>query len=171
MMNLSSLIRAARGSEPADLVYKNITMLMVTTGEWITGDLAVTGDRIVAAGPDSYEGKRIMDGTGLFAVPGFIDAHLHVESCHVLPPAFESAVLPRGVGEDIILPPFIKIALRFARTVEGLAAARSRSRSDNTPCCHSLRSRRYATPVPTELGENFNVLPVGEDIILPLHDF
>ena len=46
-------------------------------------------------------------------------------------------------------PSFIKISLRFARAVGGLAAARSRSRSDNTPCCHSLRSRRYATPAPT----------------------
>ncbi len=104
MMNLSSLIRTARGSIPADLVYKNITMLMVSTGEWITGDLAVTGDRIVAAGPESYEGKRIIDGTGLFAVPGFIDAHLHVESCHVLPPAFESAVLPRGTTTAVCDP-------------------------------------------------------------------
>ena len=44
MMNLSSLIRTARGSTPADLVYKNITMLMVTTGEWITGEYIVTTD-------------------------------------------------------------------------------------------------------------------------------
>ena len=56
-----------------------------------------------------------------------------------------------SVGEDIIPPPFTKIALRFARAVGGLAAARSRLRSDNTPCCHSLRSRRYATPAPTGL--------------------
>ena len=55
------------------------------------------------------------------------------------------------VGEDIILPPFIKVSLRITRAVGGLAAARSRSRSDNTPCCHSLRSRRYATPAPTGL--------------------
>ena len=60
------------------------------------------------------------------------------------------------------------MSLFLSWTVEGLAAARSRSRSDNTPCCHSLRSRRYATPVPTGFGENFDILLVGEDIILPL---
>ena len=103
-MNLSHLIRTARGSTPADLVIKNITMLMVTTGEWVTGDLAVTGDRIIAAGTESYDGKQILDGTGLFAVPGFIDAHLHIESCHVLPPAFEAAVLPRGTTTAVCDP-------------------------------------------------------------------
>ena len=55
------------------------------------------------------------------------------------------------VGDDVLGVPFIKISLRFARAVGGLAAARSRSRSDNTPCYHSLRSRRYATPAPTGL--------------------
>ena len=104
MMNFSHLIRTARGSTPADLVIKNITMLMVTTGEWVTGDLAIAGDRIIAAGPESYDGKRVLDGTGLFAVPGFIDAHLHIESCHVLPRAFEAAVLPRGTTTAVCDP-------------------------------------------------------------------
>ena len=103
-MNFSDLIRTARGREPADLVIKNITMLMVTTGEWVTGDLAIAGDRIIAAGPESYDGKRVLDGTGLFAVPGFIDAHLHIESCHVLPRAFEAAVLPRGTTTAVCDP-------------------------------------------------------------------
>lgn len=103
-MELNRLIRSARGSEPADLVYKNITMLMVTTGEWITGDLAIAGDRILAAGPEPYTGRQELDGTGLFAVPGFIDAHLHIESCHILPPAFEAAVLPRGTTTAVCDP-------------------------------------------------------------------
>ena len=95
-MELSSLIRTALGKIPADLVVKNVSMLMTPTGEWITGDLAVCGSRIVAAGSEPCSGKREIDGTGCFAVPGFIDAHVHIESCHALPFAFESAVLPRG---------------------------------------------------------------------------
>ena len=55
------------------------------------------------------------------------------------------------VGATSGRPPYIKVSLRITRAVRGLAAARSRSRSDNTPCCHSLRSRRYATPAPTGL--------------------
>lgn len=104
MMNLSSLIRTARGSEPADLVIKNISMLMIPTGEWITGDLAVADGKILAAGQEAYDGKQVLDGTGLFAVPGFVDAHLHIESCHVLPPAFEKAVLPRGTTTAVCDP-------------------------------------------------------------------
>lgn len=104
MMNLSSLIRTARGSDPADLVIKNITMLMIPTGEWITGDLAVADGKIIAAGTESYDGKQVLDGTGLFAVPGFVDAHLHIESCHVLPAAFEAAVLPRGTTTAVCDP-------------------------------------------------------------------
>lgn len=103
-MELIPLIRAARGRAPADLVIKNISMLMTPTGEWITGDLAVCGDRIVAAGPEAYSGRREIDGTGRFAVPGFIDAHVHVESCHALPFAFESAVLPRGTTAAVCDP-------------------------------------------------------------------
>ncbi len=103
-MTFSRMIRTARGSEPADVVFKNITMLMIPTGEWITGDLAIAGDRIIAAGPEQYSGKREIDGTGLFAVPGFIDAHLHIESCHILPPAFEAAVLPRGTTTAVCDP-------------------------------------------------------------------
>ena len=61
------------------------------------------------------------------------------------------SVVSMFVGEDIILPPFIKIALRFTRAVGGLAAARSRSRSRNALRCFSLRSRRYATPALTGL--------------------
>lgn len=103
-MELSSLIRTARGTAPADLVIKNVSMLMTPTGEWITGDLAICGDRIVAAGPESYSGKREIDGSGRFAVPGFIDAHVHIESCHALPFAFESAVLPRGTTTAVCDP-------------------------------------------------------------------
>jgi len=103
-MELVPLIRAARGRTPADLVVKNVSMLMTPTNEWITGDLAVCNDRIVAAGPETYSGKREIDGTGRFAVPGFIDAHVHIESCHALPFAFESAVLPRGTTTVVCDP-------------------------------------------------------------------
>lgn len=103
-MELDRLIRVARGMEPADLVYQNVTMLMVSTGEWITGSLAIAGDRIAAAGPEVYDGLQTVDGTGLFAVPGFIDAHVHIESCHILPRAFESLVLPRGTTAAVCDP-------------------------------------------------------------------
>ena len=53
------------------------------------------------------------------------------------------------------------MSLRFARDAEGLAAARSRSRSDNTLCCHSLRSRHYATSSPTT--EISNRLPTNKN--------
>ena len=60
-----------------------------------------------------------------------------------------------GIKSSIIIKgeALCKIASN-KRDAEGLAAARSRSRSDNTPCCHSLRSRRYATSSPTINKDN-----------------
>ena len=54
----------------------------------------------------------------------------------------------------------------YKRDAEGLASARSRSRSDNTPCCHSLRSRRYATSSPTKREEQAPPLRSGGDSAL-----
>ncbi len=102
--DLQTLIRTGRGTVPADLVLKNITMLCVTTGEWITGDLAVADGIIIGAGEERYHGRREEDCTGLFAVPGFINTHVHVESCHALPAAYEKAVLPRGTTTAVCDP-------------------------------------------------------------------
>ncbi|HVZ13319.1 MAG TPA: adenine deaminase, partial [Bauldia sp.] len=65
--------------------------------------IAVAGDRVVGT-YEKYEGTREIDGRGLFAVPGFIDTHLHVESSLLTPLEFDRCVLPHGVTTAICDP-------------------------------------------------------------------
>ena len=93
---LEAVIDQALGNTKGTLVIKNISIFHLATGEVRKGDIAVCGDRIAGVG-ESYDGETEIDGSGLFAVPGFIDAHVHVESSMIPPFEFERCVLPRGV--------------------------------------------------------------------------
>lgn len=100
---LSRAIRQGRGAEPADLVIKNVGLLDIVAGGVTTTDIAICGDRIVGT-YEKYEGQQEIDGTGLVAVPGFIDTHLHVESSLVTPQEYDRCVLPHGVTTAICDP-------------------------------------------------------------------
>ena len=100
---LGRYIDAGRGVAPADLVVRNVRLLDVITGTVTQTDIAISGDRIVGT-YDSYEGAQVIDGAGLYAVPGFIDTHLHVESSLVTPLEFDRCVLPHGVTTAICDP-------------------------------------------------------------------
>ena len=60
-------------------------------------------DRIVGT-HGVIHGKRKIDGRGRFAVPGFIDTHVHIECSLVTPVEFERCVLPHGVTTVICDP-------------------------------------------------------------------
>jgi adenine deaminase len=92
---LASRVSAAQGRTPSDLVIRNAQILDVFGGSFYSGDLAVLDHVIVGAG-ETYSGREEIDGTGLFAVPGFIDAHVHIESSLMSPARFQESVLPRG---------------------------------------------------------------------------
>ena len=100
---LVRMIRAGRGLEPADLVIRNVQRLDVITGDITETDIAVVADRIVGT-HGRYEGRRAIDGRGRFAVPGFIDTHLHIESSLVTPLEFDRCVLRHGVTTVICDP-------------------------------------------------------------------
>jgi adenine deaminase len=100
---LSHAINQGKGAEPADLVVKNVGLLDIVSGGVTVTDIAITGDRIVGT-YEKYSGKREIDGKGLFAVPGFIDTHLHVESSLLTPLEFDRCVLPHGVTTAICDP-------------------------------------------------------------------
>ena len=100
---LSRCIAAGAGNGPADLVIKDIRLLDVISGGLERTDIAIVGNRIVGT-HDTYDGERVIDGAGLFAVPGFIDTHLHVESSLVAPLEFDRCVLPHGVTTAICDP-------------------------------------------------------------------
>jgi adenine deaminase len=100
---LTRMIMAGQGKLPADIVIKNVQLLDVITGAITTTDIAIVADRIVGTHAE-YEGKEIIDGRGRFAVPGFIDTHLHIESSLVTPFEFDRCVLPHGVTTVICDP-------------------------------------------------------------------
>lgn len=99
---LSHLIEVATGRVPADTVIRNLKIVDVCSGEIISGDLAICGGKI--AGIGSYEGKEVVDGQGMYAVPGFIDSHIHIESSYVTPEEISRLLVPHG-GTTIIADP------------------------------------------------------------------
>jgi adenine deaminase len=100
---LTRMIKAGAGVIPADLVIRNVRMLDVITGAITETDIAIVGDRIVGTHAQ-YQGNEVIDGRGRFAVPGFIDTHLHIESSLVTPFEFDRCVLPHGVTTAICDP-------------------------------------------------------------------
>ena len=77
-------------------------MLSVFTREWLEVDIAVADGWI--AGLGEYEGREIVDASGRFVVPGFIDAHMHLESTKLLPDEFARLVLPLGTTAVVLDP-------------------------------------------------------------------
>jgi len=94
---LKKIISQARGVEKADMVIRNVRIFHLTDGSFTTGDIAVCGDTILGADTETYDGYTVIDGTGLTAVPGFIDSHVHVESSLTTPYEFERMALPHGI--------------------------------------------------------------------------
>jgi adenine deaminase len=100
---LAHMIKAGMGEEPADLVIRNVRLLDVITGAITRTDIAIVGDRIVGTYA-RYSGKTEIDGRDRFAVPGFIDTHLHIESSLITPFEFDRCVLPHGITTAICDP-------------------------------------------------------------------
>ncbi|WP_281983172.1 adenine deaminase [Thalassorhabdomicrobium marinisediminis] len=100
---LADRIAQGRGDAPADVVLRGGRVFDVITGALLEGDVALCGDRIVGT-CETYEGREIVDVTGLTLVPGFIDTHLHIESSLVTPFEFDRLVTPLGVTTAICDP-------------------------------------------------------------------
>ena len=96
------IINAAAGREKADLVLKNATYVNVFSNELCTADIAVAEGLIVGMG--QYSGEVEQDCTGKIVLPGFLDAHIHLESSLVSPKEFVKAVLPHGTTTVVTDP-------------------------------------------------------------------
>ena len=96
------VIAVAAGREKADLVLKNATYVNVFSNELCQGDIAVAEGLIVGMG--EYSGSVEVDVSGKIVLPGFVDAHIHLESSLVSPSEFARAVLPHGTTTVITDP-------------------------------------------------------------------
>ncbi len=92
----------ARGDEPADLVLAGGHVLSVFTKEWLEVDVAIVDGHVVGLG--RYQGRERIDVSGAHLVPGFIDAHMHIESSKLTVDEFARAVLSHGTTTVIADP-------------------------------------------------------------------
>ena len=99
---LKRLTKTAMGQTKADLVLKNASYVNVFTNELCTGDIAITDGKI--AGIGTYSGEKELDMTGKTVVPGFIDAHIHIESSLLTPPEFARAIVSHGTTTAVCDP-------------------------------------------------------------------
>lgn len=102
LRRMRRVIDVAMGREAADLTLKNASYVNVFTGEVLTADIAVAEGLI--AGVGSYSGREERDCTGRLVLPGFLDAHIHLESSLVAPAEFARAVLPHGTTTVVTDP-------------------------------------------------------------------
>ena len=92
----------ARGDEPAELVLAGGRVLSVFTKEWLDVDVAIQDGYVVGLG--RYQGRERLNVEGAYLVPGFIDAHMHIESSKLTVDEFARAVLPHGTTAVIADP-------------------------------------------------------------------
>ncbi len=92
-------VASARSDEPFDIVINNVRLVNVLTREVYTADIGIRGDRIAYVGPGRGQALAAgvsIEGSGLWAAPGFIDGHVHNESSMCTPARFCEAILPHG---------------------------------------------------------------------------
>jgi adenine deaminase len=102
MEELQRRLAVARGDEPADLVVRGGRVLSVFTREWLDADVAIVDG--VVAGLGAYDGRETLDASGRYVVPGFIDAHMHLESVKLMVDEFARLVLPLGTTAVVADP-------------------------------------------------------------------
>ncbi|NPV55939.1 MAG: adenine deaminase [Anaerolineae bacterium] len=102
-MDIEELVSIANGNRPAQRVLRDGNLVNVFTGEIIRTDVAIADGMIVGVG-QGYDGTEITNLEGRYISPGFIDAHVHIESSMVPPREFARAVLPHGVTTVITDP-------------------------------------------------------------------
>lgn len=102
-MERQAIIAVARGHQPASLLLKNANLINVFTGDIYLTDIAIMRSRVVGIGP-RYSAEKTIDLKGRFVAPGFIDAHVHIESSMCTPRQFARAVLPHGVTTVVADP-------------------------------------------------------------------
>ena len=91
------LIAVAKGDQPADLILANARVVNTFTGEVISGNVAICDDRIAGIG-DYNEAKQVLDVSGKYLAPGFINGHVHLESSMLDVGQYAQAVVPHGTS-------------------------------------------------------------------------
>ncbi len=105
LLTMQGQIQAALGQRPLDLLIRNVRLVNVYTGEITETDIGVCGGRVVSILPGiAREATEIHDGRGLYALPGFIDAHVHIETTLLTPAHLAELIVPLGTTTLFVDP-------------------------------------------------------------------
>ena len=157
-MDKRKMISAALMRKKPDLVLKNARIVNVFTSEIISGDVAVAEGMIVGTG--EYSGKKEVDLQGKYVLPGFVNAHVHVESSMVTPEAYAMEELRHGTT-TLITDPHEIVNVGGTEAIKDILAAAERSPANYyvmLPSC-----------VPSTPFENSGAVLNAEDLI-PFRD-
>ncbi|PIE68188.1 MAG: adenine deaminase [Deltaproteobacteria bacterium] len=148
-MDLKKIVSTARGDAPADLLLTNAKIVNVFSGRIVDSSIAVKDGHI--AGFGDHEAADTVDLGGRYVAPGFIDAHVHIESAMVNVTEFARTVAPCGTTTVVADPHEIANVLGTAGIMYMLQSA------DGQPmdCLFSLPSCVPATDMETA-GANLN---------------
>ena len=101
---LRDVIAMAAGRREADLLFTNVRLLNLFSGEVEITHVAV-GDRVILGiGPMYQRARQVYDLAGKYLLPGFIDGHVHLESSLLSPARYAEAVVPHGTTTVIADP-------------------------------------------------------------------
>src|SRR5579859_1594365 len=105
LTNLQHQIQAALGERSLDLLVRNVRLVDVYRETIVETDLGIAGDRIVSVLPGEARSARVtLDAGGQYALPGFIDAHIHIESALLTPDRLAEVVVPTGTTTLLVDP-------------------------------------------------------------------
>lgn len=107
------LLAVARGDAPADLAITNVRVVNVFSRRVEPGPIAIRGGRVASVGRDG-PARETLDAGGRFAIPGLIDAHMHVESTMLMPRHFARLAVARGTTAAVLDPHEIANVLGLA---------------------------------------------------------
>ncbi len=105
VLDLQNQIRSALGERPLDLLIRNARLVDVYREMIVETDLGICGDRIVSVlRNETRQANRTLDANGRYALPGFIDAHIHIESALLTPDRLAEVVVPTGTTTLFVDP-------------------------------------------------------------------
>lgn len=155
---LSRVIRTARGQRPADVCLRGCRLVNVFSGQIETVDFGIQDGFVVGCG--DYKARQVVDACGMYACPGFIDGHIHLESTMLSPAQFCAAVLPHGTTAVVADPHEIANVLGM----EGIRFVLEATAKLPLDFYFNLPSCVPATPLETSgarlsAGDLFSILP------------
>ena len=167
-IELKGRIDCAMKRTECDLVIRGGSVFNVFTGETERADVAVKDGVIVGVGT-GYSAREEYDAAGTVLLPGFLDAHIHVESTMLTPEEFARLAVPHGTS-GIVADPHELVNVCGVEGAEYVAEAFSRLRAGNTRPLDvwlQLPSCVPATPFETS-GAVLDARATAEELERPL---